>query len=218
MCEVMRCYRERYMDDDFILKNVDKWCVVDWPANYRDGYDAELPADRACTDVHNVINAHYIGAVKYMNKIARLIGRQELCDEEPLVKAFVNAFYDKESGLFRDNVKSNHISVPGNAFAFMYGLYPDEKSEARAVEYFKKKGITSVNFFSSYAIMCGLKRIGNKKQIYEFLSDENAWLKMLSEDATRTFEAWKKDGKWNTSLLHLTLSYPVIFLTDWECN
>lgn len=218
MCEVMQCYRERYMDDDFILKNVDKWCVVDWPANYRDGYDAELPADRACTDVHNVINAHYIGAVKYMNKIAKLIGRTELCDEEPLIKAFADAFYDKESGLFRDNVKSNHISVPGNAFAFMYGLYPDDESEARAVEYFKEKGITSVNFFSSYAIMCGLKRMGNKKQIYEFLSDENAWLKMLSEDATRTFEAWKKDGKWNTSLLHLTLSYPVIFLTDWECN
>lgn len=218
MCAVMQYYRERYMDDDFILKNVDKWCVVDWPANYRDGYDAELPADKACTDVHNVINAHYIGAVRYMNKIAGLIGRPELCDEKPLIKAFVNAFYDKESGLFRDNVKSNHISVPGNAFAFMYGLYPDEQSEARAVEYFKEKGITSVNFFSSYAIMCGLKRMGNKKQIYEFLSDENAWLKMLSEDATRTFEAWKKDGKWNTSLLHLTLSYPVIFLTDWECN
>ena len=44
--------------------------------------------------------------------------------------------------------------------------------------------------------------------------DEGAWLRMLSEDATTTFEGWGKDTKWNTSLFHLTMSYAAIFLSD----
>ena len=39
---------------------------------------------------------------------------------------------------------------------------------------------------------------------------------MLSEGATRTFEGWYKDQKWNTSLFHLTMSLGALFLTDWE--
>ncbi|MDY3030298.1 MAG: hypothetical protein SOS24_00890 [Clostridia bacterium] len=39
---------------------------------------------------------------------------------------------------------------------------------------------------------------------------------MLREGATTTFEGWGKDCKRNTSLFHLTLSYAVVFLTDWE--
>lgn len=98
----------------------------------------------------------------------------------------------------------------------MYGLFPDKESENNAVAYFEEKGITSVNFFSSYAILCGLKRIGRQDLIFKFLSDEKAWINMLKEGATRTFEGWGKESKWNTSLFHLTLSYPVIFLSDWD--
>ena len=51
--------------------------------------------------------------------------------------------------------------------------------------------------------------------MYKFILDENAWLRMIREGATTTFEGWGKDKKWNTSLFHLTLSYAVVFLTDW---
>lgn len=216
LCIVLDFYRERYMRDDGLLTNLDKWCVVEWPENYRDGYDADLTQGKICTDVHNVINASYIGAVKYANKISVLIGKDKYFNEETIVGTYINAFFDKEKGLFRDNVGSDHISVPSNAFAFMYGLFPDEESENNAVAYFEEKGITSVNFFSSYAILCGLKRIGRQDLIFKFLSDEKAWINMLKEGATRTFEGWGKESKWNTSLFHLTLSYPVIFLSDWD--
>ncbi|MPN59379.1 hypothetical protein SDC9_207100 [bioreactor metagenome] len=39
---------------------------------------------------------------------------------------------------------------------------------------------------------------------------------MIAEGATRTFEGWGKEMKWNTSLFHLTMSYGAAFLTDWN--
>ena len=70
--------------------------------------------------------------------------------------------------------------------------------------------------FGAFPILAGLKRTGNTALMYEFIKDKKAWLRMLREGATATFEGWGKDSKWNTSLFHLTLSYAVLFLTDWE--
>lgn len=216
LCDVLDFYKDNYTNSYGLLSNLDKWCVVEWPANYRDGYDADITEGKICTDIHNAINAHYIGAVKYINKIAKLIDFSEYCDEKPLKQSYINAFFDDEQKLFKDNINSYHISVPSNAFALMYDLFPDSESESNAVSFIEKKGITSVMFYSGYAILCGLKRLGKTELIYKFIADENAWLKMISENATRTFEGWSKDSKWNTSLFHLTLTYPLIFLTCWE--
>ena len=46
------------------------------------------------------------------------------------------------------------------------------------------------------------------------MKNPGAWLRMLAEDATTTFEGWGKDTKWNTSLFHMTMSYGAIFLMD----
>jgi len=46
------------------------------------------------------------------------------------------------------------------------------------------------------------------------LQDEGAWLRIIREDGTTTFEGWGKDTKWNTSLFHMTMSYAALFLSD----
>lgn len=216
LCGILDCYKERYMQEDGLLSKLDKWCVVEWPAEYRGGYDADITEGKICNDVHNVINAHYIGAVKYLNKIASLLNYDEYCDEKPLLKAYTNAFFDREKRLFRDNAKSEHISVISNAFALMYDLAPNKETEENIIKYIEKEGFTSVMLFGAYPILEGLKRLNKKELMYKFISDENAWLRMIREGATTTFEGWGKDSKWNTSLFHLTLSYAVVFLTDWE--
>ena len=38
--DVLDSYRERYARADGLLQNLDKWCVVEWPKNYQDGYDS----------------------------------------------------------------------------------------------------------------------------------------------------------------------------------
>ena len=216
LCEILDFYKDEYMNEDCLLSNLDKWCVVEWPNEYRDGYDADLTEGQITTDVHNVINAHYIGAIKYLNKISDILGYDRYCDEKPFLDAFTKAFYNEDKKLFKDNVRSEHISLMSNVFPLMYDLCPDKECEERIVELIKEKGFTSVMLFGAFPVLAGLKRIGKTELMYEFIKDENAWLRMIREGATVTFEGWGKDAKWNTSLFHLTLSYAVVFLTDWE--
>ena len=55
---------------------------------------------------------------------------------------------------------------------------------------------------------------GEDARLRTALLHEGAWLRMLREDATTTFEGWGRDTKWNTSLFHLTMSYAAAFMAD----
>jgi len=216
LCDVLDYYRDMYLNEDNILANLDKWCVVEWPENYRDGYVADIEEGKVCTDVHNVINAHFIGAVKYINKIAKVLGYERYCDEEPFVKAYYKEFYDSERKLFKDMKNNSHISMVSNVFPLMYDICTEKETEDAIISFIEEKGFTTVMLFGAYPVLVGLKRVGRNDLVNKFLKDDGAWLNMLKEGATRTFEGWGKASKWNTSLFHLTLSYAVLFLTDWE--
>lgn len=216
LCSVLDYYRDTYLSEDNLLVNLDKWCVVEWPSEYRDGYTADIEEGKVCKDIHNVINAHFIGAVKYMNKISAVLKMPAYCDEKPFTEAYYKAFYDGERHLFCDKVGNDHISVISNVFALMYGIYDEKETEDAILKLIEEKGFTSVMLFGAFPILAGLKRIGRTDLMYKYLKDEKAWLNMLSQGATRTFEGWGKESKWNTSLFHLTLSYAAVFLTDWE--
>ena len=68
--------------------------------------------------------------------------------------------------------------------------------------------------FCTFPILSGLARDGEEEHLTSALLSDGAWRRMLSEDATTTFEGWGKDTKWNTSLFHLTMSYAAVFLAD----
>lgn len=214
LCEILDYYKAAYAREDGLLCGLDKWCVVEWPASYRDGYAAEISEGKICTDMHNVINAHYIGALKCMNKLAEITGHEKYCEERSVEDAFFQIFYDKEKKLFRDKEGCDHISLISNVFPFMYGIYPEESTEQSILAFIEQKGFTTVMLFGAYPILEGLRRTGRKDIMYRYLKDEGAWKRMLREGATTTFEGWGKDAKWNTSLFHLTLSYAVLFLME----
>ena len=65
LADILDFYRENYADSDGLLHNLDKWCVVEWPAAFRDNYDVDIAEGKVCTVKHNVINAYYIGAVDH---------------------------------------------------------------------------------------------------------------------------------------------------------
>lgn len=213
--ELLGHYRSSYATPDGLLANLDKWCVVEWPAEARDGYDVDLTQGQICTEKHNVINAYYIGAVKALNRINRILGLEPFADADTLKAAFIQAFYDPHAGLFRDSVRSSHISMPGNAFALLFSLCPDTPAEQRVVELIRTKRLHSSMFFVTFAILAALKRLGEHDLCLSLIADPDGWLNMLREGATATFEGWGKDSKWNTSLFHLAFTYPILFLTDW---
>ncbi len=214
--DILDFYREEYADADGLLNHLDKWCVVEWPANVRDGYDVDLTEGKRCDTRHNVINAYYIGAIKSLNRVAELIGEKPCMDPAPLEAAFIKAFYDPEEQLFRDSDVSTHISLPGNVYAAFYELFPDRAGVEKTIAMIREKRLTQSLFFETFPLLAFLTREGEEALVHDLLTDRDAWLRMIGEGATRTFEGWYRDLKWNTSLFHLTLTLGALFLTDWD--
>lgn len=210
---VLESYRKEY-EENGLLGNLNKWCVVDWPKNFQDNYAVDIQSGKVCVEPHVVMNAYYIEAVRVANKIAKEIGLSEYRDEKELTDAFVNAFYDKEKHLFCDGVNSDHISIVGNSIPFGLGLCPDGECVENIADMIIERKISSMSFFGTFTALMGFIRHGKEDKIKDLMLDEGAWLRMLAEDATTTFEGWGKDTKWNTSLFHLTMSYAAIFLSD----
>jgi len=211
--DLLEYYRKEY-EKSGLLCNLDKWCVVEWPRNYQDGYDVDIREGKVCEQAHVSINAYYIEAVKTANRIAMELDLCPYRDIQELIGAFVNAFYDREKHLFKDGVDTNHISIVGNSFPFAFGLCPDDKCIENITNMFLERKISAVSFFCAFPALMGFVRYGMEQKIKTLMLDEGAWLRMLKEDATTTFEGWGRDVKWNTSLFHLTLSYGAVFLSD----
>ena len=215
--DVLDCYRERYAREDGLICNLDKWCVVEWPKNYQDGYDVDLDPLRIVTETHAVINAWYIGAIKCMNAMSKLVGCSSYADVKPLEAAFVRAFWDPERKLFVDREGSRHISLPGNTYSAFFGLEPESEQDVYRKNFLalvKEKGFSSINLFQYVPVFAYLKMRGEDLLLHEMLVSSETWSRMLREGATRTFEGWGKDTKWNTSLFHLTMAAGAIFLCD----
>jgi hypothetical protein len=202
-------YFKRFQRADGLLENVkEKWNLVDWPDNLRDGYDFDLspvPGD-GC---HNVINAFFCGAVKTVNEIEAILEVDSTEDFTRLKESFLQAFYRKESGLFADSTVSGHTALHSNIIPLFYGLVP-EASRPNVVELIKKKGLCC-GVYNAYFLLKGLAGIGEYELIYRLLTSEDihSWGNMLKEGATTCFEAWGKDQKWNTSLCHPWASAPI---------
>ena len=213
---MMETFRDSYGNAEGLLENLDKWCVVEWPPEARDGYDFELTQGKIVPGLHNVINAYYIGALMSMERLAEILRLPStLPDAERLKAQYIRRFWDREAALFRDHPDSRHHSLPSNALALLFDLCPDARTQERIVSMIEEKRLRGSMFFISMAILSALVRIGRKELALELIQDEAAWPRMLREGATTTWEGWGKDSKWNTSLFHLAFTYPILFLTDW---
>ena len=212
--KILDFYREQYACPGGLLSNLDKWCVVEWPQNMRDGYDAEISEGKLCTVMHNAINAWYVGAIRCFNRVADSLKEPRYPHEKELAEEFVRTFYLPSEGLFRDSAVSRHISMPGNIYAWFFGLCPDRACERKVIDMIRRKRLSQSLFFVTFPLLAGLQRDGEEELLHDLLTDDSAWLRMIREGATATFEGWGKDTKWNTSLFHLTLSFAAVFLAD----
>lgn len=207
-------YFRKYQRADGLLADVkEKWNLVDWPENLRDGYDFPLtrPVGDGC---HIVINALYYGCMKTVQEI-----KDELQvayeDRLPAFKAaFLAAFYRPEIGLFADAENSAHCSLHAGVLPLLFGLAPEQAVPALVAEIRRKR--FSCGVYMAYFVLKALARAGEHALIYELITgdDEHSWCQMLREGATSCFEAWGKEQKWNTSLCHAWGSAPIPVLIE----
>ena len=215
--DILASYRERYARADGLICNLDKWCVVEWPKNFQDGYDADVREGKVCTDMHNVINAWYIGAIQCLNAIADRVGKPRYADTAPLETAFCKVFYDRGRHLFVDREGSTHVSLPGNVYAAFFNLEPADERGAHHAAYtalVREKRYSTISMFQFFPLFSWLRDNGEKALMDELILSPDAWMRNLREGATRTFEGWGRDTKWNTSLFHLTIASAAWFLCE----
>lgn len=205
---------ETYRRPDGLLGGLDRWCVVEWPAQYRDGYDVDLTEGKVCEEPHVVLNAYALCAIACANRIAALLGQQPFRQEETLRQSFYDAFYDPARHLFRDRPGSDHVSYIGNVLPYAFGLSPEPAFESAVHDWIEHCGVESLSLFGTFPLLAALRDRGEEALLRRLLKSPGAWLRMLSEGATATFECWGKNEKWNTSLFHMTFSYAAVFLAE----
>ncbi len=212
---VLEHFSEYEREDGLLEQVADKWNLVDWPENLRDGYDFVLSRPVVAPGCHNVINALYTGAWKTLAKIEEILGLEQNHKWERLREAYLKAFLRPEQGLLADSTVSQHCAVHSNLYALYFGLVPDEKTRGRIAEFLLKKGLCC-GVFTSYFVLHGLAEAGYWKEAYELLlnDSEHGWVNMLREGATTCFEAWGKEQKWNTSLCHPWACAPISFFIE----
>lgn len=211
---LVEAYRRDYENGQGQIAIYDKWSVVEWPDNYRDGYDVNLSQGIELHTVHISDFAYYIEAVHTLNLIARILALPKYRDEAQLRRAFNSAFYNAELGMYTDSNETDHVSLVGNIFPYAFRLSDDERFYENMERLIDVRGIRAVSMFTSFPMMIGLVRRKNYALLEKQLLDEGAWLRIISEDSYTTFEGWGRECKWNTSLFHMTMSDVAVFLAD----
>ena len=206
-------YFDRFRCPDGLIANVtEKWNLVDWPENLRDGYDFEL-SQPIGPGRHNVINAFYYGLKKDADRLRALLGRPLRNEAETVRQAFLKTFR-RDNGLFRDAEGSEHTALHSTVLPLYYGITEPVDVPA-AVALIREKGF-SCGVYMAYFLLKALARHGEFGLMNELLvsEEEHSWGNMLREGATSCWEAWGKDQKWNTSLCHPWASAPIIVLIE----
>lgn len=200
-------YFRRFMGEDGLLYGcVEKWNLVDWPENLRDGY--EFPPDE---DAHNVLNAFWCGFLDSLDSIYSILGMHPLNLSEKIKDSFIKAFYSEKIGLFCDNKSKSHAAIHSNILPLLYDIGTNDKSlVSRIVSLLMDKRLSSMGVYISYFALVALKRHGFDSLCDKLVTDEGCWKRMLREGATTTFEAWGKDEKSNCSLFHPWATAPII--------
>ena len=212
-------YFLKYADNSGLLSGVnEKWNLVDWPENLRDGYSFPLTKPVG-PGKHNVINAFWYGFLRDTDEIYRVLGKEETGMAEKVRDSFFESFFCEEENLFCDCVKNDvdkrHYSVHSNVLPLLFGL-TDGKPEAveKIVKLISAKKLSSMGVYMAYFALAALIKAGRRDVAEQLAADDNCWRLMLKQGATATFEAWGKDQKWNCSLFHPWATAPAIVFAD----
>lgn len=172
--------------------------IVDWPAGERDGY--------VFTETNTVVNAFHLKALDDLSLLAEAC---ELKDDaetfstlyEQSYVAFQNAFYDKERGLYRDGVGTQHVSLHANLFPLAFGLVPPERRKD-ITHWLAKRGMACSVYAAQYLLEGLFENDAGEAAIgLMTAANDRSWRHMVESGATITWEAWdmryKPNQDWN---------------------
>ena len=189
--KLLSYYKNKYYDfEKGLICVYDRWNVVEWPASARDGYDFVLEQDGENYGFHNVMCGYWLFAVRACKKLYGI----EVIDLDFAERAYYRTFFNEQTGYFVDSVGSNHTSIASQLFGVFSGV-ADGRATEILLEMIQNKRLSCSNLFITPILFLWLQREGHEKLLLDLIKDENAWLNMLREGATTTFEAFSKEKK-----------------------
>lgn len=195
------------------LNKPEKWLVIDWPGNMRDGYDygnADAP--------NTLLNGFYYGALQCAARLETILGRDSVAytaRAARLAEAFATYLVDPETGLYVDAPGSTHSSLHANAIPLAFGLTAGA-DQAKMLEFIKGKQLSCGVYIASYVIEACF-RAGAPDLGYALLTndDKNSWKEMIRHGATTCMEVWSPDQKGNMSWCHPWATSPIYLLAEY---
>lgn len=204
-------YLTRY---GFPLRGVDKWIVLDWPAESRDDYDFDLRHGKTSPGSNAVLCAWFVLAAEALEAMEAACNlRFDHPAAATLRRTLYDTFYDAGRHLFVDSDTSRHASLGANVMGALCAC-PDAQQRENLLKMIRQKRLSASNLFITPPMFFWLWAQGEEELLLSLICDENGWENMLREGASTAFEAFAKDKKWNTSLFHTMAAYPLIFLSD----
>jgi hypothetical protein len=193
---------ERKGDDGLIAttqQQIKKGDIVDWPKDERDGY--------VFTSRNTVVNAFHLRALERMAEMARVLGKEEEAasfeaDYHKTLAAFQQAFFQAETGLYKDGVDTDHHSLHANLFPLAFGLVPKE-ARVGVAEWVAERGMACSVYAAQY-LLEALFENGMDEQAVALMSADNdrSWRHMVESGTTITWEAWDQKYKPNQDWNH----------------
>jgi glycogen debranching enzyme len=149
-------YFLQYAQEDGLIEGVtEKWNLVDWPDNLRDGYNFPLTKPIG-QGKHNVLNAFWIGFLKAYQSICDTLGERVDLAIDSIEKSFVDLFYNPKLGLYCDSAEKAHTAVHSNILPLLFDIGIDANKEQAIVEFIRQKKLTSMGVYMAYFALAAL--------------------------------------------------------------
>ena len=172
--------------------------IVDWPQKERDGF--------VFTEINTVVNAFHIKALQQMSQMAQAIGKNDEADAfearaELAKSGFQEKLFDKNAGIYRDGIETEHSSAHANFFPLAFGLVPANKHEG-VLSWLKQRKMQSSVYAAQYFMDALFAGGADQKALDLMLADgDRSWKHMVNSGTTISWEAWdikyKPNQDWN---------------------
>lgn len=192
--------------------------IVDWPrcGDWPHGEDDHYHL----TAYNTVVNAFHYKALSILQQMATIVGREDDAEQlkvecQALREVFNELLFDKENGLYRDGVDSDHISLHANLFPLALGLV-DEQNVPQIMEYIRSRGMVC-SVYAAQFLMDAIYQSQDGDYGLQMLTkkDERSWYNMVRHNATITYEAWDDKFKNNQDWNHAWGAAPANVIPRW---
>lgn len=174
--------------------------LIDWPPGERDGF--------IVGESNIVVNAFHLAAMKRLIVLAEALGysNDSASYREHFQKsynAFQTAFYNHQTGLYRDSIGTDHSSLHANLFPLAFQLIPEDRRKL-VVEWLQSQPMRC-SIYAAQFLLEGLLENDATSSACSLILAENdrSWRHMLEQGTTVTWEAWDTKYKGNLDWNHI---------------